>query len=90
MSARVDGQYQSEIFTDASNSIWSKVDPRFLADARLSYATGDKDWQVALEVQNLLNKYYYTTVGDATGGLGVQTGVPGLPRTFAVTVKRNF
>ncbi len=90
MSARLDGQYQSEIFTDASNSIWSKVAPRFLANARVAYLTGDKDWQVALEVQNLLNKYYYTTVGDATGGLGVQTGVPGLPRTFAVTVKRNF
>jgi iron complex outermembrane recepter protein len=90
MSARVDGQYQSEIFTDASNSKWSKVDPRFLANARLSYATGDKDWQVSLEVQNLLNKYYFTTVSDVTSSLGVQTGVPGLPRTFAVTVKRNF
>ncbi len=90
MSARFDGQYQSQIFTDANNSIWSKVDPRFLANARISYTTGDKDWQVAVELQNVFNKYYFTTVADATGGLGVETGVPGLPRTWAVTVKRHF
>ncbi len=90
MSARLDGQYQSEIFTDASNSKWSRVAPRFLANARVSYTTGDKDWQVAVEVQNLFDRYYFLTVGDATGGLGVETGVPGMPRTFAVTVKRNF
>jgi iron complex outermembrane recepter protein len=90
MSARFDGQYQSEIFTDANNSQWSKVDARFLANARFSYTTGDKDWQLALEVQNLFNKYYFVTVSDATGGLGVETGVPGLPRTWALTVKRNF
>ncbi len=90
ISARFDGSYQSEIFTDANNSKWSKVDPRFLANARLSYTTGDKDWQASLEVQNLFNKYYYITVSDATGGLGVETGVPGMPRTWALTVKRNF
>jgi iron complex outermembrane recepter protein len=90
LSARFDGSYQSEIFTDANNSIWSRVAPRFLANARLGYTTPDKNWGVSLEVQNVFNKYYYITVADATGGLGVQTGVPGTPRTFAVTLKREF
>ncbi len=90
MTARFDGQYQSEIFTDANNSVWSRVAPRFLANGRLTYTTADDDWQVALEVQNLFDKFYYVTVSDATGGLGVQTGVPGLPRTWALTVKRSF
>lgn len=90
MSARLDGEYQSTIFTDPSNSIWSKVDARFLANAHISYTTADKAWQAKFEVQNLLNKYYFTTVSDVTGGLGVETGVPGLPRTFAVTIKRSF
>ncbi len=90
MSARFDGAYQSEIFTDANNSPWSRVDARFLANARLSYATADKDWQISLEIQNLFNKYYFITVADATGGLGIETGVPGMPRTWAVTVKRKF
>jgi iron complex outermembrane receptor protein len=90
VSTRLDGEYQSEIFTDPNNSKWSKVDARFLANAHISYTTANKDWQVKLEVQNLLNKYYFSTVSDATGGLGVETGVPGLPRTFAVTIKKSF
>ncbi len=90
MSFRVDGQYQSEIFTDANNSVWSRVAPRFLANGRLGFTTEDKAWGVSLEVQNLFNKYYFLTVSDVTGGLGVETGVPGTPRTWALTVKRNF
>jgi iron complex outermembrane recepter protein len=90
LSFRLDGQYQSEIFTDANNSVWSRLAPRFLANARVGYTTEDKAWGVSLEVQNLFDKYYFLTVSDVTGGLGVQTGVPGLPRTWAVTVKRSF
>ncbi len=90
MSLRVDGQYQSEIFTDANNSQWSRVAPRFLANGRLGFTTEDKAWGISLEVQNLLDKFYYLTVSDVTGGLGVETGVPGTPRTWALTVKRKF
>ncbi len=90
MMARVDGAYQSEIFTEANNSIWSRIDSRFLANARLAYTTPDEDWTVALEVQNLFDKYYYLSVSDVTGSLGVVTGVPGMPRTWALSVRRDF
>ncbi|MND00662.1 TonB dependent receptor [compost metagenome] len=50
----------------------------------------DEDWQVSLEVQNLFNKYYMHNVSDIRGSLGVWTGQPGLPRTWAVTIKRKF
>jgi iron complex outermembrane recepter protein len=90
MSLRFDGQYQSEIFTDANNSQWSRVAPRFLANGRLGFTTEDKAWGISLEVQNLFNKFYFLTVSDVTGGLGVETGVPGTPRTWALTVKRKF
>ncbi|MWV26472.1 TonB-dependent receptor [Aurantiacibacter rhizosphaerae] len=90
MMARLDGAYQSKIFTEANNSIWSRIDSRFLANARVAYTTPDEDWTVALEVRNLLDKYYYLSVSDVTGSLGVVTGVPGMPRTFAVSVQRDF
>jgi iron complex outermembrane receptor protein len=45
---------------------------------------------VSLEVQNLLDKYYYQSVSDVTTSLGLVTGVPGLPRTYAVSVERKF
>lgn len=88
--ARVDGSYRSEIFTDSFNTIWSQIPGRFLANARLGFTTTDEDWSVALEVQNLFDKYYFQSVSDVTGSLGVVTGVPALPRTFALSVERRF
>jgi len=90
VSLRLDGSYQSKIFTETSNSIWSRIDSYFLANARLSFTTAEKDWRVALEVQNLFNKYYFLSKSDVTNSLGENTGVPGLPRTWMVSVKRNF
>ncbi len=90
ITARFDGSYQSEIFTESTNSAASRIDSTFLGNGRLSYTTADKDWRVSLEVQNLFNKYYFTSVSDVTASLGVITGVPGMPRTWAVTIKRNF
>ena len=89
-SFRLDGAYRSEIFTETTNSSWSRVDSRFISNARIGYTTADEDWEVALEVQNLFDKYYYLSVSDITRSLGAVTGVPGLPRTWAVSVKRNF
>ena len=43
-----------------------------------------------LRMQNLFDKYYYQSVSDATTSLGVLTGVPGLPRTWSVSVERKF
>jgi iron complex outermembrane receptor protein len=89
---RLDGSYQSEMHTAAINTPTSYLPGRFLANGRVSYTTDDNDWQVSLEVQNIFNKYYMHTVSDIydAGQLGVWTGSPGLPRTFAITVKRNF
>ncbi|MEP7004562.1 MAG: TonB-dependent receptor [Sphingomonas bacterium] len=88
-SARFDGSYQSSVFTDALNAPASRVDSRFLGNASLRYTTGDKNWQVSLEVQNLFNKYYMVSVGDQPS-VNQVLGQPGRPRTWAVTVKRSF
>jgi iron complex outermembrane receptor protein len=87
---RFDGSYRSAIFTDTTNSIWSRIDSRFLGNARIGYRTADEDWEVALEVQNLFDEYYFHSISDVSRSLGVVTGVPGLPRTWALSVKRNF
>ncbi|MBT2135385.1 TonB-dependent receptor [Croceibacterium sp. LX-88] len=87
---RFDGAYRSEVFTETTNTSWSRMPGRFLANARIWYTTEDQDWEVGLEVQNLFDKYYFLSVSDITKSLGSVTGVPGLPRTWAVSVKRNF
>jgi iron complex outermembrane receptor protein len=91
VSARFDGAFQDEVYTNAENTSWSLVDSRFLGNARLSYTTADEDWRVALEVENLFDKYYFLSRSDVTSNaLGVVTGVPGLPRTWSVSVARRF
>jgi iron complex outermembrane receptor protein len=90
LSVRLDGSYQSKVYDNAENTFWSKTPGRFLANARITYSRSD-DWKLALEVQNLFDKYYFTSKSDvSTHQLGVVTGVPGLPRTYAVSVERNF
>ncbi|MFO1399673.1 MAG: TonB-dependent receptor [Steroidobacteraceae bacterium] len=89
LSFRLDGSYQGKLYTTAENSSWSKVDGRFLANARISWVKEDK-WKVSLDIQNLFDKYYYQSVSDASTSLGVVTGVPGLPRTWSVSVERKF
>jgi iron complex outermembrane receptor protein len=90
VGARFDGSYRSEIFTDTFNTSWSRIEDRFLGNARLSYTTDDEAWRVSLEVQNVFDKYYFMSVSDVTRSLGSQTAVPGLPRTWALSVRRNF
>ena len=40
--------------------------------------------------QNPFDKYYFLSVSDVTTSLGLVTGVPAMPRTWAVSVERKF
>ncbi len=88
--ARFDGSYQSSIFNESFNTSWSRIDGYFLGNARLGFTTADEAWSVALEVRNLFDKNYWLSKSDVTTSLGVVTGVPGLPRTWALSLQRRF
>ncbi|WP_082697612.1 TonB-dependent receptor [Novosphingobium fuchskuhlense] len=90
ISVRFDGTYQSSIFTEAFNGADNLVDGRFLGNAKVTYTSPDKAWQLSGEVQNVFNKYYYNTIEDVKSSLGAITANPGLPRTWALTLKRTF
>lgn len=76
--------------TTGAHDIFGLVAGRTLANARLTYATEDRDWELSVEVRNLTDKFYYTDVFDNRGSTNSIQGSPGLPRTWAVTVKRRF
>ena len=50
----------------------------------------DADWEVALIGLNLTDKEYYLTNRDFLFSSGVQYGIIGAPREFAVQIKKNF
>jgi iron complex outermembrane receptor protein len=90
LSARVDGSYQSSMYTTSENTVWSKMEGRFLANGHVSWKSDKDDWKITLEVQNIFNKYYFSSVSDATTSLGIVSGVPGKPRTWSLAVERKF
>lgn len=68
----------------------NRIDGHFLGNGRLTWRSADKDWQVGLEVQNIFNKYYYTSLYEQFASPGTISGAPALPRTWMVTLKRDF
>lgn len=91
LKPRIDYNYRSSIQTEAVNSAISTVAGRGLFNAKLTWVSADEDWQAALSVANLANKFYYNAkfvrpVAPYFSGVGVV----GMPRTFMFTVKRNF
>ena len=95
---RVDADHQSKIYTDPTNSVFNQIDGYTLLNARLTWESEAETWQTALEVTNLTDRLYYLTIYDqhqqtnpgGTSSVGQVTAQPGLPRMFAVTLKRNF
>lgn len=74
-TGRYDGNWQPYQFTAPGYAVWS---------ARLGYAI-DKDWSVAMNIGNLFDKTYYSTVGYAGYG-----NFYGEKRTVVVTLQGRF
>ena len=68
----------------------NRIDGYFVGNSRLTWRSADKDWQLGLEVQNIFNKYYYTSLYEQFASPGTISGAPALPRTWMLTLKRDF
>ena len=91
LTPRIDGSYQSKIYTVSANRSSNRIDAYGIANARLTWRNADKDLDVSLEVTNLFDEYYLLTLYDQTvGGQGYANGQPGRPREWAVSVKKKF
>lgn len=91
LTPRIDASYQSMLYSNATNSPRSIIDGYTVANARITYRTGNGDWEISGELTNIFDKYYYLTNFDLTGaGAGIVSAQPGRPREWALTVKRKF
>ena len=57
-----------------------------LANFRLTYRPSGDEWSIALQITNLFNKLYYLNKFTST----YTDGHPGMPREWAITLRRNF
>jgi len=73
------------------SAIYGQIPSYTVANARFTWRNEPKDLDIALEVTNLTDKYYFLSKFDLTGaGAGTITGSPGRPREWAITVKKKF
>jgi iron complex outermembrane receptor protein len=65
-----------------------------LLNARLTLDPANSDWQVALAVLNLTDKFYWQQKGAATTRAGLpstgRVGTPGRPREWSLTLSKKF
>jgi iron complex outermembrane receptor protein len=73
------------------SAVYGQIPGYTVANARFTWRNEPRDLDIALEVTNLTDKYYFLSKFDLTGaGAGTITGSPGRPREWAITVKKKF
>ena len=90
LTPRIDGAYQSSIFTNAANAATNQIAPYTVWNAHLTWDYAPQQLSVALHVSNLFNKYYFLNKFDVVGFTGTIDADPARPREFAVVVRKAF
>ncbi len=95
LTPRIDAVYQDKLYSGptviAGVRTLNFIPSYTLANARLTYRNEARDIEIALEVTNLGNKYYYLTNFNLSGlGTGFNKSQPGRGREWAVSVKKKF
>jgi iron complex outermembrane receptor protein len=94
LTPRFDFSYKSEVYTDPINTAANHLPGRGVANARLTYQSGSGDWEAALAVTNLFDKYYYINLYErappTTNSYQLVSGQPARPREWVFQLKRKF
>ena len=83
---RIDVTHTPGYCGDLNCTALARVDEYDLVNARLTYRTANKDWNVALELTNLTDELYALNKFNTV----YASDQPGLPRQWALSVRRNF
>ena len=68
----------------------NRINGYFLGNGRITWKSAADGWTASVEVRNIFNKYYFTSMTANYVSIGTVSGAPGLPRTWAVTLKKDF
>ena len=82
--------YQSESFHNARNFTAHTIESHFKADARVTWEDTQGLWSVAAYVNNLTDSDHEIIGFDVSGFYGTTQMSYAKPRTYGITVRRNF
>jgi iron complex outermembrane receptor protein len=78
------------VYGDAFNNFYNHIPSAALGNLRLTWRGPEDAWEASLEVQNVTDELFYTATNDYSASAGTSSFAPGLPRTWALTVKRSW
>lgn len=78
------------MFFSANNDPRTEQSGYGIANARLIWQSGDDKWTATLAVNNVFNKFYYTSLSNSYTSFGMIQGTPSLPRTAMITLRRSW
>lgn len=88
LTPRLDYNYEAERRPAVSNA--AGVPSYGLLNARLAWDSAGREWQVAVAVTNLTDKYYFNNVFDLATFGGWTTAQVGRPREWTLSARKTF
>lgn len=85
-----DYSYRSSVYSSSSDSIYGKLPPLNLLNARVGLRAADGRWDAYLWAKNLNNAKYFTFVSAAVGNTGELVGQLGDPQTWGGTIRFHY
>jgi iron complex outermembrane receptor protein len=87
---RADISYQSDVYGDAFNNEFNHIPGFGIGNLRFTWRGPEDKWEASAEVMNVGDRLYYLATNDYSASAGTSSYSPGMPRTWALTVKRTF
>lgn len=84
-----DGNYRSDFSSNPSPSIYTNVDGYSLSNFRAGFRTDD-GFDIYGWVRNAFDENYFEQLFVGPGNTGLIAGLPGDPRTWGLTLRKNF
>jgi iron complex outermembrane receptor protein len=89
LTPRIDWSYTGDMYANAVNTPRTRLDSYSLLNARLTWRSPTRAWEVAAEGTNLDSEFYFITKADLSGS-GIIWQQPAPPRDWGITFKRRF
>jgi iron complex outermembrane receptor protein len=90
LTARLDWIYEGASYADIQNTPELRKPPSHRFNARLTYVSGDGNWEVALYGLNLTDRRYIISGLSLLDSFGHAEGTYNRPREWGLSVKRSF
>jgi iron complex outermembrane recepter protein len=91
LTPRFDYSFQGGYNTNAIPTAGNRVNGYHLGNARVTWKSGEGEWQISAIGANIFNKYYFHSVFDLTAlGGGSNYGMVAEPREYSVQIQKRF